>query len=244
MVVTLLGLLFAILAQNTPLDLVREGNVAYERGDFETAIGFYEQAIARGGGSYVLFYNLGTAYYQDRQPGLALHSYLRAQQINPRDPALSANLARIRAERVDFQGDYVLLIDQLAALTQSTVTLVELGVIVLGLWSLWFVLAALWLIKRVWRRWSTPVLVGVGVLLLLGLLLFVPRSYATMQRPLAVVTSLSAPVMSGPDEAYLEMFQLYAAAEMRVIEKQEGWARFVLPDGRQGWIRGDFIALV
>jgi SH3-like domain-containing protein len=50
--------------------------------------------------------------------------------------------------------------------------------------------------------------------------------------------------MSGPGEDYLELYRLYAAAELRVLETHDDWARFVLPDGRQGWVERDNIELI
>ncbi|GAB4510548.1 MAG: tetratricopeptide repeat protein [Anaerolineae bacterium] len=235
---------FALGLSAQPQTVMEQGNAAYQRGDYPTAASLYEQLLLEGVQHDVVYYNLGTTYYQMRQLGEAMLSYRRAQRLNPRDPALNISLARLRAERVDFQGDHVMLVDQLASLTQSSLTLVELGTIVLALWSAWFGLALGWLFVRRWRLSLLVALAVTGILLLIGLGLFVPRAYGDAQRPEAVVTALSAPVRSGPDDGYLDLFELFAGAEIRVLETHNGWARFILPDGRQGWIQGDYIALV
>jgi len=80
--------------------------------------------------------------------------------------------------------------------------------------------------------------------LLLGLGIFSIRSYVVYQRPLAVVVDFSAQVMSGSDNGYLPLYELYSAAEMRLLEEEGDWVRFVLPDGRQGWINQSALAVV
>jgi hypothetical protein len=49
---------------------------------------------------------------------------------------------------------------------------------------------------------------------------------------------------SGPGEDFLGLFDLFAAAEFRVLERQGGWVRALLPDGRQGWLPEDAIARI
>jgi len=43
-------------------------------------------------------------------------------------------------------------------------------------------------------------------------------------------------VMSGPGEQYFNLFDLHAAAEVRVVEQRGNWLWVELPDVRQGWI--------
>jgi hypothetical protein len=67
--------------------------------------------------------------------------------------------------------------------------------------------------------------------------LWFSRVYTSVFRPAAVVTAEVAPIMSGPGGNYLEIYQLHAAAELRMLEERGDWAHFVQPDGREGWIQ-------
>ncbi len=247
-VVLVVLLVFTIISplssQTDARNQMQAAEAAYQQRDYTTAITLYEAVLAAGYADYAVYFNLGNAYYEARQLGDALVNYRRAQRIRPRDPALTRHIALVQAQRVDFQGDSVVLVDQIATATRGTLSLLELGVLVLFVWSGWFGCVLLWVVFARWRARLLRLIVIGGVVLLIGLALLLPRAYADSQRVEGVVISLSAPVMSGPGVDYLEMFQLYSAAEFRVLEVQEGWARVLLPDARQGWVQGDFIALV
>ena len=72
--------------------------------------------------------------------------------------------------------------------------------------------------------------------MLLAVGLLSARVYVETQQPVAVVLSETVEVMSGPGDNYLPLFSLYEAMEIRVLEERDGWLRFALADGRQGWI--------
>jgi len=210
---------------------MRQANAAYMAGDYDSAIGLYETLLADGFRDAAVFFNLGNAYYETGQLGLALLNYRRAQQIAPRDAILGKNIALARSERVDFQQGEARWIDRLAVSTQSFLTLPELGWPILVTWVLWWAGAGIWALRADWRsalRWPMA-LVGAG--LLVGSVFFGSRYYVQDARPAAVVI-----VMSGPDNEYMFLFQLFAAAEMRILEVRGEWVRVILPDGRQGWV--------
>ena len=74
------------------------------------------------------------------------------------------------------------------------------------------------------------------MIVLISLMLLGSRIFVEQQRPVAVIVSPSAQVMSGPGQDYLPLFSLMTAAEVRLLEARAGWVRVVLPDGLQGWL--------
>ena len=224
------------LAQTT---LMQQANDAYLRGDFPAAIALYEDLVASGSRHPALFFNLGSAYYENGDFAHALLYYRRAQAIIPRDSQLNTNMALIRARRIDIQNDQRVLIDSFAELTSDTVTLRELGGLVTILWLGWFALL-MWRIYQPEKRDRLRIpLWVIGSVLAAVVLLFSTRFYVTAERPAAVVIRDNTPVMSGPSSDYFEMYELHAATEIRILEIRDNWARFVLPDGRPGWITQD-----
>jgi tetratricopeptide (TPR) repeat protein len=228
-------------SQDGALGKLEQANNAYESGAYDVAITIYRSLLLDGIRDAVVYFNLGNAYYEAGQPGLALVNYRRAQRIEPRDTEINTNIARIRAERVDLQSGESNLIDRFASSTMSLATISELGWLVFSLWALWLVLLTVAIWRYEWRTHLCWWLVGGGVCLLIGLTLLGSRLYAVHARPDAVVIDLSTQVMSGPGEGYLPIFRLYAAAEIRVLQTSGEWARIVLPDGRQGWVKSDAI---
>lgn len=237
--------LAAVLGEDPPADLARDGVAAYEAGDYEQAAALFEAALAAGGASPTLAYNLGSAYYEMGLLGPAMLNYRRAQQWTPRDTDVRAGLALVRAVRVDFQGDDAALVDRLATLSAGALTRPEQIALTLVIWTLGFGLAAAWVFG--WlprRRETTTALVAAALVVALAVVLLAARTYTDAARPSAIVLANVARVYSGPGADYLEIYRLHAAAELRLLTIDGDWARFVLPDGRQGWVALDAIERV
>lgn len=226
-------------AQDSPAEVAQQADALYAQADFEAARSLYEVLIAQGVHDSAIYYNLGHTYLELDDLGRAMLSYRRAQALAPRDAEVSAALARIRVLRVDLQGDEAAAIDSLATFTAGLFTLPELGWLVLGVWVLFFALLGALIARRDWRHYLQGPLLALALLVGVGLVLWGSRVYAESFRPPGVVIELTAPVMSGPGEDYLLLYELHAAAELRILETREAWLRFVLPDDRQGWIHQD-----
>jgi tetratricopeptide (TPR) repeat protein len=233
-----------IAAQSSPADLAQQAYSLYEQGDLVGAQGLYETLIDEGIRSSAIFFNLGQVYSAVQDNGRALLMYRRAQQLEPRDTDLNLALARVRASRSDILGDETALVDSLAAATLPLLTLEELNWLMLGLWAFSFVLVGVYITNREWRSVLRAFLLAWAVLLILGFALWFSRVYTGAFRPAAVITTHTVSVMCGPGEDYLEIYALHAAAEIRLIEQRENWVHFVLPDGREGWLREGFFEKV
>ncbi len=75
-----------------------EGNDAYYKKDFSTAILKYEKLIESGVENPALFYNLGNAYYHSGKKGLAIANYERALDLNPSFKMAKDNLNKVLNE--------------------------------------------------------------------------------------------------------------------------------------------------
>ncbi len=224
-------------AQDSPTDLAQQANTLYTQGDYAAAQSLYNALVAGGIRDSAVYYNLGQAYFAMQDSGQALLMYRRAQQLAPRDTDLNMALARIRASRLDIQGDDAALVDSMAALTMPLLTSDELNWLMFGVWSACFVAAGIYVLHLKWRNPLRALLFVLGLLLIFGFALGFSRVYTNVFRPAAVVTAAVAPVMSGPDEDYLQIYELHAAAELRVLKERGDWAHFDLPEGREGWIQ-------
>jgi tetratricopeptide (TPR) repeat protein len=207
-----------------------DAEYAYLMGNYQQAIDLYSTAIEQGFISSDVYFNLGNAYYESGNLGLALLNYLRAQQIAPRDLSIDETIMRVRAIRADYQGDSHHWMDRLAESTYTLFRTQELTTVTLILWVIWFSLLTVYFLRRRWWLGLSSVIVWGCVLMLFC------RVYADTQRPKAIITNLIADVRSGPSNDYLMLYELYNGAELRITEQQGGWARFILPDGRKGWI--------
>lgn len=199
-------------------------------GDYQAAIAAYEQRIADGEASGDLFYNLGNAYYESGQLGLALLNYRRAEIYLPRNGDVQLQIARLRGEREDFIGAEREWLVITANLSADILTMYELSILVFGFWALYFLLLALSRRSLRWLLWLT----AAGMLI--GVFFLGTRLYLETQQPEAVILVDAVQIMTGPGQDYLPLYILYEGAELRVLEQRQGWYRFSLADGRLGWI--------
>ncbi len=226
------------------LAIFTQANAAYESGNYARAITLYRTLENLFIDDARLYYNLGNAYYQTGDMGWALLYYLRAQALIPRDADLIANIAVVRAERVDIQSDETGILEGLAALTTGILQIVELAALIGLVWAIWCAVVIVFTVQRRWRETLRSPLLVVGAVVVFGSMLLVSRVYVTENRPAAVITASRTQAMSGPGMDYLPLYPLYAAAEIRLMESRMGWVRFSLPDGRQGWLPEDVIMVV
>jgi tetratricopeptide (TPR) repeat protein len=213
---------------------------AYLMGNYQEAITYYEMGLENGFSSAEHYFNLGNSYFELGDFGHAMLYYKRASQFSPRDETIQANIERVRALRRDYQqqpthwGDYI---------TDSTALFLRFDEILwLGsiIWGYACFLLGYGLLKPSFSKQRLFIILN-GLLVGVGLLLVGLNVYSTTYRPEAVITTSSAPVLSGASQDYLTLYNLYSGAEIRIVERQGGWARLVLPDGSSGWInRFDF----
>jgi tetratricopeptide (TPR) repeat protein len=237
----LLSVVHSVVGQE---NISEQAAAAYESEEYDAAIRLYESVLASGAQDGSVFYNLGAAYYQAGDLARALINYRRAQNFIPRDNDLATNIALIRVQRLDVQGDETGLVESLSGLTSGFLTMTELFWIALVSWALWFALLSAAILRGRLREMLRGPLLIFGILALAGLLFLGSRLYAATSIPSAVVVEPTVSVMSGPGEDFLEIFQLHGAAEVHLLEKNADWVRFSLPDGRQGWIPAEAVETV
>lgn len=217
---------------------------AYLQRDYALAITLYEQLLRSEGGSGALYINLGNAYYEAGNLGAALLNYRRAARYLPRDPQLQINLLRVRVERFDpLQNEQNWLI-AFATVTHDLLTFTELSLIAFALWGIFFGLLGVWVFRKRAGDLLRLLIGGAGIALIVALALLASRYLVDRQQPPAVVVTANTQAMSGPGDSYLPLFPLYSAAEIRILEEQDNWLRFVLPGGEQGWIPRDDVGYI
>src|SRR5687767_6813193 len=82
-------------------DLLVKAESAYDSKKYKEAIESYEALLAEGLKSWQVYYNLGNAYYRDKQLGRAIYNYELARKLNPNDEDVRINLGIASAKTVD-----------------------------------------------------------------------------------------------------------------------------------------------
>lgn len=96
-------IIYIIVASFSSLHAVspQEAAKAMKEGAPEKAIEIYDSIAAQQGVSAELYANLGNAWYEEGNTGMAVLNLLRSHRLNPSDRQVNANLSFLRSRVVD-----------------------------------------------------------------------------------------------------------------------------------------------
>jgi len=237
---TLVFLLIAasLLANNN--QLFDSANTYYSAGDFEKAIGLYEEILSKGFSSPELYYNLGNAYYRSNRLSGAILNFERALRMSPGDRDIQFNLEIARAHLVDrieeippfFLNKWIQSISSLLATD---------GWAWLSVLSFCFLLAlsALFIFSRSLSVRKMVFVIGVVLLFLssAGFYLSWEQKRRIQSPNEAIITASMVVIKSSPDEKATDLFILHEGTKVVIRERLGQWIEISLLDGKKGWGR-------
>lgn len=214
----------------------KQGNSLYDQAKYEEAAKEFEALMAEGHHNGHLLYNLGNTYYRMGQKGKAVATYLEARRLLPRDPDIAANLQFVYDELED---KLALELDrgvfEFLGFWMSSTTPKELLHWAAFLWCFGFLGLGLYLFKPQFRLLKTSSSLAVFV----GTIILVAYSVSSMHEDYwGAVTESKSLILSGPGKHNTTVFELREGAPFVAKEKQQGWYRIELSDGKKGWIEG------
>ncbi len=227
----MINFLLLLLTSTTSLFFFR-ANSAYEAGDFETAIAFYDSALTLFSAPEI-YYNRGNAYFKQGRLGKALADYLRAYALKPTDPDIKNNIAFLRQFRPDkvtnppnplgnlIRTIFVIIDSEKIRLINGLLFL--LLSIILGLFFL--------LDKRVFGIIS----LGIALLFLYSLISILIWN-GLVNPNQAVVIAPEATLRSGPGGDYKEIAVVHDGLEVKIIERRPEYILIQIPGGTGGWV--------
>ena len=222
------------------------GNQAAAAGELRAAVAAYEEAERLlPGRSAVLSFNLGSAYAQLGELGLATYHLRRALQAQAQasdDVAAAAqrNLGIVR-QRVEVAAAAN------AAQTDRPETWRDALLAAVGDASFgWLALASGWLALLMWwlrgrlgaRARGGVVGSVIGVLVAIYLVIGGLHGYAVRAEsaaPQAIALPAKLEVREGPGNHRKTLFVVQGGSRLRIVDRGSGWLRIRLPDGLEGW---------
>jgi len=236
----ILCLTFSIsaLAQNNLVFV--EANEAYNKGDYNKAVGLYEKIIKSGSHSANLYFNLGNSYYKLQKIGPSIYNYEKALSLDPKNEDIQVNYGYAKQTRLDdiqalpkgflkrfYQNFVELNIDFWAWLSIVAVFMFVIGFalfykshdpnqrkLYFGLWSLSLILALFSLIF----------------------------AYATKNHQqnanYAIIYTPEVRIQSEPNLRSEQLFKLHEGTKVQILEVVDSWKKIQLADGKIGWIPG------
>lgn len=213
----------ATAAAQSAADAFALGTTAYAGGDYVRAARYFEDAAHAAPGSVAAWQNLGTAAMLARDTGTAVVGWQRALRLDPTDPAVRAQLARVRAPQETGYAYVPPIPEPLAA------------AIALVVWTLGWGLTA----RQAWRRRParrlaliTTLVGGAAVVSVFELARHLAASdlaVVTDPAPLRAIPALGAEAGATP-----------MIGEVGRITAREGvWVQLRLDAVRRGWMPAD-----
>jgi tetratricopeptide (TPR) repeat protein len=224
-------------APTGPLTDFTAANALYTAGDFRGAITAYESLRTQNETNAELYYNLGCAYYRDRQIGRALVNFERAVRLAPRDTDIRHNRAFLREQagepKPGFAATFLEYINSLLTLNGLTlfVSVLFIGMIACVMCYLfgrnpWYALAAagLFLCLIPSAGW-----------------LYLKIDAEVLSHP-AILIAGPAEVRNGPGTDNSVGFTLPEGRHVQILGTQDTWTAIGLPaDGLRGWIETKYL---
>jgi tetratricopeptide (TPR) repeat protein len=205
-------------------------NRLYEKGDFGAAASAYEKLVAGGRASPALLFNLGNAYFKNGQIGRAIAAYRQAEQIDPRDPDIRANL-KFALGTVPGNVTRVSNIDRALEL----LTLNERGI-----WTaiaVWICFGALALGQaRPGLKNGLRMIVVASAIFAICFGLWYAQGLIARATERKVVAVAPAAVRFGPLEESQISFNVRDGNELKLLGKKDKWLQVADASNRSGWI--------
>lgn len=224
-----------------------EGDSAYMKNDFASAIQVYEALLTKGEAAD-LYYNLGNSYYKSGDIAKAILNYERALLLQPGNGDIRANLEVARAKTVDKVEPMPEIF--FVSWTKSLINSMSVdawavcGVVcfILLIASLYFFIFS----KQVVLKKASFIC---GIVFLIAVILaniFASEQKDSLQnRDSAIVMSPSVTVRSTPSESGTSLFILHEGHKVTIKDaSMKGWKEIRIEDGKVGWVPSSSIEII
>ena len=216
-----------------------DADSAYVHEEYDEAIQIYEKLLKQGDDANVYF-NLGNAYYRNKDYTHAILNYERALLLNPGDADIRFNLDMARAKTIDrivpksemfFVSWYnslvnITSVDGWAKIAVSTFILMLILIIL-------YLLNDKVLIRRLTLYLSELML----VFFILSNIFALAQKHQLENRNTAIITASSVSVKSTPAKNGTDLFVIHEGTKVQITDNSmAGWKEVVLADGKKGWL--------
>ena len=224
-----------------------EGDSAYIKNDFASAIQIYESLLQQGEAPEI-YYNLGNCYYKTDDIARAILNYERALLLSPGNADIRANLEIARSKAIDKVTPVpeIFFITWIKSLvnSQSSDAWARTGIISFLL--LLISLAIFFFTQHIkWKKigFSAAILFLI-VTVLSNLFASQQKSYLTNRND-AIILSPSVTVRSTPSESGTSLFVLHEGRKVEIKDNSmREWKEIRLEDGKVGWVPSSSIEVI
>ncbi|MBK9283391.1 MAG: tetratricopeptide repeat protein [Sphingobacteriaceae bacterium] len=228
-------------------DLILAAEKAYDTKKYKEAIGHYESLISKGLKSWELYYNLGNAYYRDKQLGKAIYNYELARKLNPNDEDIRINLGIAGSktvDKIDSKENFFIS----AVKTNVLASLDTNGWAWTGIVSMFLLCFSIFLFIQSERTSAKRISFFIILLFLISFSLTYFLGYSAYksknENKFAILTVREAKIMNEPTQTSSSKFSLHEGTKVRVIEINGDWTLIKLDNGNEGWLKISEIGII
>lgn len=216
-----------------------EGDSAYIRNDYASAIQIYENLLKKGESAEV-YYNLGNSYYKADDIAKAILNYERALLLEPGNADIRANLEIARSKTID----KIVPVPEVffVSWTKSLINCLSVDAWAkLGIVFFIFLLVSFYLFffsKQIARK-KVGFIAGIAflVLVILSNVFAAQQKSELMDRNEAIVLTPSVTVHSTPSESGTSLFIIHEGRKVEIKDNSmREWKEIRLEDGKVGWV--------
>lgn len=224
-----------------------EGDSAYRRNDFASAIHIYEALLNEGEAAEV-YYNLGNSYYKVGDIAKSILNYERALLLQPGNTDIRANLEVARAKAIDkvepvpevfFVSWTNALINSMSVDAWATCGVISFILLIVSLY--FFVFSKQIIIKKVGFIGGCACLLVV----IFANVFATNQKEGLLNRDSAIIMNPSVTVRSTPNEGGTSLFILHEGSKVNIKDNSmKEWKEIRLEDGKVGWVSTSAIEII
>jgi hypothetical protein len=216
-----------------------QGNLAYQKGNYEAASSNYNAILGQGLHSPDLYFNLGNTYYKQNRIAESILSYERAIRFSPSNEIYKYNLEVAKAKVIDkieiippfFIYSWINSIKSIMSINGWAITILILFLILVSsilLWRFGFSI----LLKR-FGFWCS---LCATLLFIISTLLCSSIASKNSIRDEAIILRPVVTVKSSPDQNGKDLFILHEGTKVQITDSLSRWIEVKISDGNSGWI--------
>ena len=231
---------FVVKAQEQPEVWFEKANLAYNSGNYDSAVMLYEKVVQAQMESVPLYYNMGNAYYKMREYPMAIYCYEKALKIDPSNDDVRNNLAIAN----------LAIVDKIEPVPQSFIVRGWQGMrswISGDCWAWCSIVAfalllfGLYLFLRSRKTGLRKLGFFGGALCLIVFALSVVFAFqlknAAITHEQAIIITPTVTAKSSPSDTSVDLFVLHEGSKVDILDSSEGWNKIKIANGSVAWLK-------
>lgn len=214
----------------------------YARSEFQKAIRCYESILEEGKDSWILYYNLGNAYFKNNNLGKAILNYEKAKKLNPTNNDLLNNMQIAESKVIDkIEHRQILLQSEIKnffiyRLSTTGWAWMTIGTLLTALFLFFMFYAANSTGIKRFSFWTGSVF---SILFLLSLTFGFMALNEKNSKVNGVIVAPAVNVYNSPraEDNNKKTYQLNEGTKVKLLEIEQEWANVQLANGNEGWIK-------